>query len=236
MFNNEGTGNAVLFVIIALVISAALVYWLTRTFRTLLAVGIGMVIGGAIGNVIDRIRYGAVVDFLDFHLGGYHWPAFNLADAAICVGVLFMLIDGFRDRQAEERSLESPDAEVARGDLRSEESSVLMAAEMPAPRRTRRGAPVSTASQPGPAMRAAVPDAPGTGLLLKPGRPMRTDVLVPAAAPRSDHRRSWPAWLLRRTVGPFRRRARQGRSPIRLLALSTIPPLRLRMIRTPRGI
>jgi signal peptidase II len=43
--------------------------------------------GGAIGNVIDRILYGKVVDFLDFHIGGYHWPAFNIADVAICTGI-----------------------------------------------------------------------------------------------------------------------------------------------------
>ncbi len=50
--------------------------------------GIGLVIGGAIGNVIDRLRFGAVVDFLDFHWAGYHWPAFNVADSAITLGVL----------------------------------------------------------------------------------------------------------------------------------------------------
>ena len=54
--------------------------------------GIGMIAGGAIGNLIDRLRYGSVVDFLDFYIKGYHWPAFNVADSAICVGVgLFIL-------------------------------------------------------------------------------------------------------------------------------------------------
>jgi len=57
------------------------------------------VIGGALGNVIDRIRYGAVVDFLDFHLASYHWPAFNLADAGICVGAVLMLVDGLFARR-----------------------------------------------------------------------------------------------------------------------------------------
>jgi signal peptidase II len=59
-----------------------------------LAVAIGLIIGGAIGNVIDRIRLGAVVDFLDFHIGTWHWPAFNVADSAICIGVAVMLLDG----------------------------------------------------------------------------------------------------------------------------------------------
>ena len=59
-----------------------------------MAVGLGLVIGGALGNVVDRIRYGAVVDFLDFHIAGYHWPAFNLADTAICIGAAVLLADG----------------------------------------------------------------------------------------------------------------------------------------------
>jgi signal peptidase II len=54
-------------------------------------VGFSMVIAGALGNVADRIRYGAVVDFLDFHIGIYHWPAFNLADTFICLGVLVLV-------------------------------------------------------------------------------------------------------------------------------------------------
>jgi signal peptidase II len=56
---------------------------------------LSLILGGAIGNVIDRIRLDAVVDFLDFHIAGYHYPAFNLADSAICVGVALMLIHQF---------------------------------------------------------------------------------------------------------------------------------------------
>jgi signal peptidase II len=50
-----------------------------------------MILAGAAGNIIDRIRYGEVVDFLDFYLGAYHWPAFNVADSAICIGVAFII-------------------------------------------------------------------------------------------------------------------------------------------------
>ena len=62
--------------------------------QPLTAAGLGLVIGGAVGNMIDRVRFGAVVDFLDFHALGYHWPAFNVADSAICIGAALLLVDG----------------------------------------------------------------------------------------------------------------------------------------------
>jgi signal peptidase II len=94
-FFNQGAGlNVLLFSLIAAAIIAVLVYWLSRVESPFLAVSIGLVIGGAIGNVIDRIRLGAVVDFLDFYVGSWHWPAFNIADSAICMGVAAMLLDG----------------------------------------------------------------------------------------------------------------------------------------------
>ena len=70
-----------------------LAVWLTRTDRTTVALGLGLIIGGAIGNVIDRIRFGAVFDFLDFHAFGFHWPAFNVADSAISVGAVILVVD-----------------------------------------------------------------------------------------------------------------------------------------------
>lgn len=86
--------NALIFSLVAATVVLGLFYWLRRVSSPLLAIAIGLVIGGAVGNVIDRIRLGAVVDFLDFHMGLWHWPAFNLADSAICVGVAAMLLDG----------------------------------------------------------------------------------------------------------------------------------------------
>ncbi len=62
----------------------------------LLAAGLGLVVGGALGNVVDRIRFGAVVDFLDLHWAGWHWPAFNVADAAITLGVALLLLDALK--------------------------------------------------------------------------------------------------------------------------------------------
>jgi signal peptidase II len=86
---------------VALGIVGFLFTWLRRADRPFLAVCIGMVIGGAIGNVIDRLRFGAVTDFLDFHVLGYHWPAFNVADAGISVGVVLIVLDSlFAGRSA----------------------------------------------------------------------------------------------------------------------------------------
>jgi signal peptidase II len=94
LFNGGAGLNALVFSLAAAAIVAVLLYWLSRVVSPFLAVAIGLIIGGAIGNVIDRLRLGAVVDFLDFHVGYLHWPAFNLADSAICIGVAAMLLDG----------------------------------------------------------------------------------------------------------------------------------------------
>ena len=94
LFNGGAGMTALIFSFAAAVIVGVLIYWLSRASSPFLAVAIGLIIGGAVGNVIDRLRLGAVVDFLDFHLGAVHWPAFNLADSAICIGVAAMLLDG----------------------------------------------------------------------------------------------------------------------------------------------
>ena len=99
LFNQTGV-SSLIFSLLALVIILVLVIWLGRVRATLLAAAIGLVIGGAIGNVVDRLRFGAVIDFLDFHLASWHWPAFNLADSAICLGVAAMLLDGMLARRA----------------------------------------------------------------------------------------------------------------------------------------
>ena len=85
------------FVVLALGISLWLLTLLRRhAAERLLPAAVSLILGGAIGNVIDRLRFDAVVDFLDFHLAGYHWPAFNVADSAITVGVALMLWHQFR--------------------------------------------------------------------------------------------------------------------------------------------
>lgn len=85
-------------VVFALAIVAALSIWLRSVTERLLAAGLGLVVGGAVGNVVDRVRFGAVVDFLDLHWGGFHWPAFNVADSAITVGVVLLILDALKTR------------------------------------------------------------------------------------------------------------------------------------------
>ncbi len=77
----------------AVAITAVLVVWLNRVDRLRPAIGLGLIIGGAIGNLIDRLRFGAVADFLDFYAWGHHWPAFNAADSAITVGAVVLILD-----------------------------------------------------------------------------------------------------------------------------------------------
>ena len=84
---------------LALAVSAGLLYWLARQPERLLGVAVGLIVGGALGNALDRAHQPGVVDFLDFHLAGWHWPAFNLADSSIFLGVAILVFDGlFRER------------------------------------------------------------------------------------------------------------------------------------------
>jgi signal peptidase II len=75
--------------------------WLYRTPKKdrWTRLGLSLIIGGAIGNLIDRLQYGYVIDFLDLYVGTHHWPAFNVADSAICIGTGLLLIEAFRSRK-----------------------------------------------------------------------------------------------------------------------------------------
>ena len=85
------------FIVIALAASAWIVYLLHKYPRQrLFALALTRVLAGALGNVIDRILVGSVIDFLDFHAHGYHWPAFNVADSAITCGAVLLIWDAFR--------------------------------------------------------------------------------------------------------------------------------------------
>jgi signal peptidase II len=91
---------------LALVISVVIAVWLARLKRheTLLAVALSLILGGAIGNLIDRLAYGYVIDFLDVYYQTWHWPAFNIADSAITLGVILMLVESFGLVKSEDSS------------------------------------------------------------------------------------------------------------------------------------
>ena len=82
-------------VVISILASIGLSIWIRRTSAKLLAASLGLIVGGAVGNVIDRIAYGAVFDFIQFQIGSWSWYVFNVADAAIVAGVVGLLYDSF---------------------------------------------------------------------------------------------------------------------------------------------
>ncbi|MCK5728103.1 MAG: signal peptidase II [Methylococcales bacterium] len=98
-----------LFAILAFVISLIITVWIFRLSKQelLLAVALSLVLGGAVGNLIDRVAYGYVIDFLDVYYKDWHWPAFNVADSAICLGVGLMLLESFGVGRPEQRFSDS---------------------------------------------------------------------------------------------------------------------------------
>jgi len=94
----------------ALVVFAVVAIAVVGTFivrspgRQMLCTGLGLILGGALGNLIDRVRFGQVVDFLDFHAAGWHWPAFNVADSAITIGAALLILEGFVNREGRARA------------------------------------------------------------------------------------------------------------------------------------
>lgn len=92
------------FITLAIVLSIVMIVWLTRLqrYERATAWALSLIIGGAIGNVIDRIYLGKVVDFLQWHWQDWYWPSFNVADSAIFLGVAIILWDGFFGKEAKE--------------------------------------------------------------------------------------------------------------------------------------
>jgi len=93
LLDSDSPWGQPLLIVLAMAISTFLVLWLRKAESVFVARAIGLTLGGALGNVIDRFVHGGVVDFLDFHAFGAHWPAFNVADAAITSGVALLLFD-----------------------------------------------------------------------------------------------------------------------------------------------
>ena len=95
LFRAVGDSAPIIMIFATSVIIGAILYYLFRRGRGTDGVAVAMIAGGAIGNLIDRIRFGAVVDFLDFHIGTWHWPAFNFADCFIVIGVGICILNWF---------------------------------------------------------------------------------------------------------------------------------------------
>ncbi len=92
------------FTLFALGVSSALLVWLRKlpAAARWSPIAYSLIIGGALGNLIDRLAYGHVVDFIDFHVGQWHYPAFNLADSAICVGAVMIVLEGLLFRRPQQ--------------------------------------------------------------------------------------------------------------------------------------
>ena len=95
MFNNLGTVGVILLCVLASGIVITLLWWLYHEKNLTMQIGLGLIIGGALGNITDRVRFGAVFDFLDFHFAEHHWPAFNVADSCICIGAAVIIVYNF---------------------------------------------------------------------------------------------------------------------------------------------
>ncbi|HSF42162.1 MAG TPA: signal peptidase II [Thermoanaerobaculia bacterium] len=98
LFASDGHGTNWTLTILGLVALTAVgvYFWLAPSKDRWLLVALALVVGGAVGNLIDRVASGAVTDFIDVYVGGHHWPSFNVADSAISIGIVLMAIDSFR--------------------------------------------------------------------------------------------------------------------------------------------
>ena len=99
LLNGLGAWNYLVLAVVALAVVAALGVWLRRAESAQVAVPLGAIAGGAMGNILDRLRFGAVVDFIDFHIGVWHWYVFNVADAAIVCGVTMLVLENVLPRR-----------------------------------------------------------------------------------------------------------------------------------------
>jgi signal peptidase II len=95
LFQQESDAGRWLLILVSVAAAIGLSVWIRRTRGRLLAASLGLIVGGAVGNVIDRLAYGAVFDFIHVHVGSFSWYVFNVADAAIVAGVAGLLYDSF---------------------------------------------------------------------------------------------------------------------------------------------
>ncbi|HUL28974.1 MAG TPA: signal peptidase II [Thermodesulfobacteriota bacterium] len=111
IFGGEKGGvGSILFVFVSLIAIGAILFLFVRVkeHEKVLALSLSLILSGALGNLIDRLRYGEVVDFLDFHLSSYHWPAFNIADSAICIGIGLMALELLKGDRKKSTKFQTP--------------------------------------------------------------------------------------------------------------------------------
>lgn len=109
MFDSDSPWSGWILSALALVIVGFLVNWLRKSEKRHVSLAIGLIIGGAIGNVVDRAVHGAVFDFLDVFVGRYHWPAFNVADSGITVGAVILVLDSVFSKSENDKIKDSPE-------------------------------------------------------------------------------------------------------------------------------
>ena len=107
IFSNQGSFSVIILSTLATLIVFFLAVWLMKAENKKLIMGLICIIGGAIGNIIDRVYHGAVIDFLDFHIKSYHWPAFNVADSCIFIGATLIILDSLFPDKKEETNIKS---------------------------------------------------------------------------------------------------------------------------------
>ena len=111
IFGGEKGGlGSILFVVVSLIAVGAVVFLFIKIKESekTLALSFSLILSGAVGNLVDRLRYGEVVDFLDFHLSTYHWPAFNIADSAICIGIGLIALELLKGDQKKTTKARKP--------------------------------------------------------------------------------------------------------------------------------
>jgi signal peptidase II len=110
MFQQDSDSGRWLLVGLSIVAALALGFWMSRAGTRLLAIALGLIVGGAIGNAIDRAVFGAVFDFVHLHAGQWSWYVFNIADAAIVAGVIGLILDSLLPQRRTETPQDLPDA------------------------------------------------------------------------------------------------------------------------------
>jgi signal peptidase II len=111
IFGGEKGGlGSILFVVVSFVAIGVIIFLFVKIKENekTLALSFALILSGAAGNLIDRLRYGEVIDFLDFHLSTYHWPAFNVADSAICIGIGLMALELLKGDQKSSTKPKAP--------------------------------------------------------------------------------------------------------------------------------